>query len=194
MKKLLLIALSTFAASANAWEPTFYLGGNYSATQFEPNWIYSNFTIKSLEGVAGVQLLDYLSVEGRIGAGLGEDKEFAKLYTQEIVDDEGNGTGEYGWVRADMTAGVKYYGSFYLKPHLSNEKASFYALIGYTSIEMDLSVPAIVEDESEADVSYGIGATFRISEDVDFVMEWKKIINAGTYSIRGGAIGFNYRF
>lgn len=190
MKKLLLIALSTFAVSAHAWEPTFYLGGNVGSAQINPNRVYSNFSMQSLEGVAGVKLFKYVAVELRGAVPLGVDSEWAKtgINFNDPDDDEDD-----EWVVSYMQAGLEYYGSFYLKPFVANEKASLYGLLGYTSVGLDFE-PGLADDDTDAGPSWGIGFTYKLSPKVDFVLEWKEIIAADNFNIAGGAAGFTYSF
>lgn len=175
MKKLLLIALSTFAVSAHAWEPTFYLGGNLSSSQFKADQAPSdNFTVLSFEGVAGVNLFDFLAVEGRAGAGIGDDS----------VTNGAN----------TSTVAIDYLASFYVKPYLANDKATLYGLIGYTSVGVDTNDPSLSSEDTADGLGYGVGFTYHISPEMDFIMEWKTAVNADEFDISGGTVGLTYSF
>jgi outer membrane autotransporter protein len=168
MKKLLLLGLSSLALTAHAWQPTLYVGGGASSWQFHPHQFGYNYTIGTLEGIAGVELSPYTSVEARLGAGLNSARE------------------------AGVEMEANYFGSLYFKPQLRNEKASLYGLLGVTSVDMDVS--AGLGSDTYTDMSYGIGVSFVINPNVDFIAEWRKLINADEFDARGGTIGFNYRF
>lgn len=225
MKKLLLIAFSTFAVSANAWEPQFYLGSNMSSTQFTPTPYFSNFTVTSLDGLAGVILLPHVSVEGRFGIGLGDEQENAKLGGSKQLDslgveiEDGDGNPIYDPIRAPMTLKTNYYASVYFRPFISNETATLYGLIGYSTFDYELSLPngatfdreveladgstippgsfpagTVASDGSEGGASFGVGVSFVVTKNVDMTAEWKKIVNADDFSVEGGSVGFTYKF
>lgn len=184
MKKLLLVALSTFAVSAHAWEPawepTYYAGSSVAFWQYkqsDPDVINANLSVQSLEGVAGVRLTPYTSVEARAGAGLNTARE---------LTDEGTGHAELK---------MNYFGSVYFRPHLTNEKASLYGLIGMSTVSIEAAMPGatLAEGETTA-VSYGIGVSFVMNPNVDFTAEWKRLINAEAFDMRGGSVGFVYKF
>jgi opacity protein-like surface antigen len=179
MKKLLLLSLSTLAMSAHAWQPTYYLGSGFSSWQLSPHeGTSSTFSIRSLEGMAGVELTPYTAVEVRLGAGVSSSRVYIRNENGDIS-------------KADME--VPYYASLYFKPQIRNEKASLYGLLGYTS--MDLSIgEGVALDDSFADLSLGIGVTFAINEHFDFNAEWKKLIMSEDFDMRGSTIGFTYRF
>ena len=169
MKKPLLAALSTFAISAHAWEPTYYVGSSLASWQYkqtEPA-VDHNFNVTSAEGLAGIKLSPYTSLEVRAGAGLNTARE------------------------AEFEVEMNYFGSLYFKPHLSNENASLYGLIGMTTVSIDGNSGA--EDETSA-VSYGVGVSFVMSPHCELTAEWKKLINADAFDMRGGSVGFIYKF
>lgn len=182
MKKLLLIALSTFAVSAHAWEPTYYAGSSLAAWQYKqnnPTPVDSNFSLYSIEGVAGVTLTPYTSVEARAGFGLNTGRE---------ATNSGLGHSEVE---------MPYFGSLYFRPHLTNEKASLYGLLGMTTVSLEtVTYEATTNSRSEevSALSYGIGVSFVASPNIDVTAEWKKLINAEAFDIRGASLGFVYRF
>lgn len=180
MKKLLLAALSTVAmSSAYAWEPTYYAGSNVAFWQYKQHdaTINANLSVRSLEGLAGATLTPYTSVEARFGLGFNTARE---------ANDAGTGFAELE---------MPYFGSLYFKPHLTNEKASLYGLVGVTMVATEASLPGgnPLETETTA-ASYGIGVSFVINPRVDFTAEWRRLINADAYDMRGGSVGFVYKF
>lgn len=208
MKKLLLIALSTVAVSAHAWEPEIYVGANGAAWQYDHSVASKDFTINSLEVVAGLRLTDYIGIEARFGAGMNtarSDKITGYDFSGDNPATPNVDESTPGRVTIDsyeVEAGG--YGSFYFKPMISNEKATLYGLLGYTSIQIEQSgtqagtvagdPPPVNFDDTEGDLSYGIGVSFKMTERTEITAEWKKLINAADFDMRGGSIGFIYQY
>lgn len=179
MKKLLLaastLALSTFAVGANAWEPAFYAGGNLTSSQYSrdaPEDSAARFTILAVDAMGGADLFKYLAVEARLGIGYNEDSA--------------------GWADEKHDLRESYYASFYLRPQVKNERAALYALVGATAAEISSSNPDY--EESDAGPSFGVGVSFVVSPTVDVSLEWKQHIKTDDYNIKGGSVGFIYKF
>lgn len=197
MKKVLLIAaLSTAAASAQAWEPEVYLGGGPSFWLYKHENIGANFAITTVDGVAGLKLFEYLAVEAKAGLGLNQarDEDTITMYDEAtgVVLSEDVYNNE-----AELEAFV----SFYLKPMISNEKATLYGLLGYTMVDMehyrqaaDGSSSETVFDDTADDLSYGVGASWIMGTHTELTAEWKKLINADDFDFRGWSVGFTYTF
>lgn len=202
MKKLLLIALSTFAISAQAWEPTYYVGGSLGSPIFNSTTYRANFHVLTLEGVGGAVLLPYLAVEARLGVGLGEGNE--DVFVGYAVNDTGDYLNIFGEITTDplefvqvketMDVEINYYASAYLRPFVANEKATLYGLLGFSSFGLDSSEPGMLENTSESGLSYGLGCSFTMNEHLEITAEWKKMLNADDFDIAGGTVGFTYAF
>src|SRR5690606_34143991 len=178
MKKLLLVALSTFAVSAHAWTPGFYAGSNYGTyqlTQSNPA-LDANFTVLTVDAVAGIKVLPYVTFEARVGAGLNRDSE--------TPPDLG--------IRVEIE--TKYYGSLYFRPELRNDRASLYGLLGYTTMELDGEPQSANSETTQDGLSYGLGMGFVMHERVDLRVEWKRLLNADSIGVRGASVGFTYSF
>ncbi len=179
MKKVLLILLSTCAASAHAWKPEFYAGSNYGSFQFEQSEprIDANFTMLTLDVMAGIRVMPYVTFEGRVGTGLNRDSETVPPETGTRIEVE-----------------TKYFASVYFRPELRNDKASLYGLLGYTTMEFD-GEPQTASSETKQDgLSAGIGIGFVVHERVDVRLEWKRIVDSDSMGARGGSVGFTYTF
>lgn len=187
MKKLLLIALTTFTASAHAWEPELYAGSNVGFWQYKQSDVFSSFTLHSIEGLVGMTLFPNLAIEARAGAGLTTGRE----HGTGLADD-----GQGAEVEIDMYTQIQtdYYASAYFRPFLKNDKASLYGLIGVTTIAMDNLYNGSSWSPTETDMSFGVGVSFVMTPSVDVTAEWKKLINSDEFNIRGGTIGFTYSF
>lgn len=178
MKKLLLIALATSAMSAHAWEPNLYAGSNFSSWQYTQSRpaLGSNFNLWTLEGVAGVELFPYVTLEGRAGVGLNNDR---------LIPE-----GSAQMVGIEAT----YFGSVYFRPVLENDKASLYGLLGYTSMEFEGTVDEVAGSYSHDGLSLGMGVSFVMNDKVDFHAEWKQLLDAESVRVRGASVGFTYTF
>ncbi len=193
IKKLLTIglttaALSSFSIAAQAWEPTFYAGGNIGSAQHDSHKGSGPFTVLSIEGLGGINLLPYLSVEARFGLGYNEDRRESGRAWDPINEE---------WATAassDLGYDLRenYYASIYLRPSWSNETASIYGLLGATTVELS-SNQAWLED-SDTGASYGFGVSFKINSKVNVNAEWKKQISAEDFDIEGATVGFIYNF
>lgn len=216
MKNLLLAALSTVAISAHAWEPDVYVGANGASLQYKHQSVGTNFTINTLEGVAGMRLHEYIAVEARLGFGANTARGDTLSVVTSVFDNsettEVDET-EFTITSADYEVKSAGYASIYLKPMISNEKASLYGLFGFTNVEVEhtgvvntmitdadgnvlssSTAEGALFDDSEGNLSYGFGASFHLWEKVELNAEWKKLVNGDEFDMRGGSIGFLYKF
>lgn len=194
MKKLLLLGLSTFAISAHAWEPSYYAGAGFSPWKVNSQTTYLDYSIQTIDGFAGIVLFPHISLEVRAGAGINEGRD--TLYY--VIPETDPETNELVDVLYSATASteIKYFASAYFRPFISNDKASLYGLLGVTTVQIDSNEYAIdlPRDDTENAVSYGIGVSFAMTPNIDVTAEWKKLINADDFDVRGGTIGFAYKF
>lgn len=182
MKKFLLIALSALSVSANAWEPKLYTGANLASWQFTQTGFPMNFNITTVEGLAGIELFSYLALEARVGAGVTTGRDNQYFYNE--ADDE-------IFISDTYEVRVRQYASVYLRPKIENEKASLYGLLGITTMDLDTDTGGT---SSDTDATFGFGVSFVMSPNVDLTAEWRKLINAENFDLRGGSIGFTYSF
>ena len=194
MKKLLLLGLSTFAISAHAWEPSYYAGAGFSPWKVNSQTTFLDYSVQTLEGFAGIVLFPHISLEVRAGAGINEGRE-SYYYIEQETDPDTNETVD-ALFHTTATAEVKYFASAYFRPFISNDRASLYGLLGVTTVQIESNASAIdlPQDDSENAVSYGVGVSFAVNKNFDVTAEWKKLINADDFDIRGGTIGFAYKF
>lgn len=182
MKKFLLIALSTFAVSANAWEPELYTGANLASWQYTQTGFPMNFNVTAVEGLAGIGVLPYLAVEARVGAGITAGRDNWESYDEDTEE----------WFISDtFEIRVRHYASIYLRPKIENEKASLYGLIGLTTLDLDTDTGG---SSSDTDATFGFGVSFVMTPNVNITAEWRKLINAENFNLRGGSVGFTYSF
>lgn len=182
MKKLLLLGLSTFAFSAHAWEPSYYAGAGFSPWKVNSQVTPLDYSVQTIDGFVGINLFPYISLEARVGGGINEGRDNFYYLDGENIMEQRTGTE------------ISYYASAYFRPYLANERASLYGLLGVTTIELDTNSPGLPSEEAETAASFGIGVTFTMTPNINVVAEWKKLINADDFDIRGGTIGFAYKF
>lgn len=188
MKKLLLLGLSTFAMSAHAWEPSYYAGAGFSPWKINSQVAPVDFSVQTLDGFAGIVLFPHISLEARVGAGINEGRD--TVYFVGVDPD----TDEEGIYELRLGTEITYYASAYFRPFISNDKASLYGLLGVTTVELESNTPNMPNGDTENAASFGFGVSFSMTPNIDVVAEWKKLINADDFDIRGGTIGFAYKF
>lgn len=202
MKKLLLLGLSTFAISAHAWEPSYYAGAGFSPWKVNVQSVPVDFSIQTLDAFAGILLFPHISLEARVGAGINEGRDTYYFWGDLIDEDTGLPVIDAETMEpvqalyaAPLTAEITYFASAYFRPFISNERASLYGLLGVTTVDMDTNFDGLTaEESSETAASFGFGVSFSMTPNIDVVAEWKKLINAEDFDIRGGTIGFAYKF
>lgn len=182
MKKLLLLGLSTFALSAHAWEPSYYAGAGFSPWKVNSQVAPLDYSVQTIDGFVGINLFPYISLEARVGGGINEGRD-------NFVYEDGDSIME---LRTGTE--ITYYASAYFRPHITNERASLYGLLGVTTIELDTNSPGLPSEDTENAASFGIGVSFVVTPKINVVAEWKKLINADDFDIRGGTVGFAYKF
>lgn len=196
MKKLLLLGLSTFAISAHAWEPSYYAGAGFSPWKINAQTSYLDYTVQTLDGFVGINLFPYISLEARAGAGINEGRDTLYFYGLADDDDDPATPPVEALLAGTATAELTYYASAYFRPHITNEKASLYGLLGITTVEIDSNEYSVdmPKGDTENAASFGIGVSFSMTPNIDVIAEWKKLINADDFDVRGGTIGFAYKF
>jgi opacity protein-like surface antigen len=182
MKKLLLLGLSTFAISAHAWEPSYYAGAGFSPWKVNSQAISLDYSVQTIDGFVGINLFPHISLEARVGGGINEGRDSYYYLDGGDIMELRTGTE------------ITYYASAYFRPYIANERASLYGLLGVTTIELDTNSPGMTSEDTENAASFGIGVSFSMTPNIDVVAEWKKLINADEFDIRGGTIGFAYKF
>ncbi len=138
-------------------------------------------TVTNVEGKYGLHFSPNMSVELRIG--------FAKEENE--VNDLGN----------DFQIELDYYTSVYIKDALPlTNWFELYALLGYTRAKLlgtVTSADGTFSDktrDTDSDLSYGLGATFRFSDSIISNLEWKRLIDGDLFEISGFALGLAYKF
>jgi Outer membrane protein beta-barrel domain len=122
----------------------------------------------------GQELNPYLALEGRLGGGLGSDQS----------------QGYRASVQALYAGYVK--GILPMTPWLSG-----YALAGVAGVELHRNYPDF--NTSDAGVSFGVGAEFKLQPRTSLTLEWVRLLNGTNdhvydYTADQVAVGINWRW
>lgn len=164
-----LMSGSVFAG--NAGES--YVGGQFSRITYEESDV-DELHPTALIGRIGHFATDYIAFEARLGTGLS--------------DDDITVSGIKATLEVDSLVGL------YALAHLPlGERASVYALGGFTRADGTFSAQGVSVSEEETGVSYGVGfqakATDSLAGNVEYVSYLDK-----SYSVSAISVGLNYHF
>ena len=146
---MLVLTVVLFAVPALALGP-FYIGANYAMTTIgaDDAGLPDEFDVQATTLSAGLHLLDFLSVEARVGFGAGDDT--------------------VGSVNAEMD---EMYG-LYLRGVIPIGMFKPYVIAGYTSA--DFSYNSSSEDDS--DISYGLGLDLMLGDSLALNAEYMRLM------------------
>lgn len=179
MKKLLLVALATFAVAAQAEEDRFYAGGGVGFWNVSQNGHDNLFNVSSIEGLAGINVWRMINIEGRLGAGI-ED-------SGELATNKQDGT-------LDTEVSLKSYASLYVKPELKNDIAKLYGLLGVTRLDADSTNAKTDRSLSLTGLSFGVGMGFQLSTSSVINIEYRRLVQDSDYRFSGFSVGFDIAF
>lgn len=135
----------------------------------------TDFDLNILDLRLGVEMLDWLHIEGRVAYGLN--------------DKSSNGI-EFS---INRMAGV--YGVLRLPNQSKDDLIRPYALAGVTYGEVDFLIPGIVRDrETETDLSYGIGTNIGITNSIDLFVEFMQYLDKNGLDFSGIGVGVKFDF
>lgn len=164
---ILAAALST-AGFAQAQE--MYVGGNYAMLEYSEDGISDEASPDAIYGRFGVFFNENISLEGRLGLGVGEDEITAFSIPVDVSVET-----FYSIIgRAGFEAGDVFYP---------------YVAIGYTRGEVEAEAAGFSVSESESDVSLGVGADFRVSDAVSVNLEYMNYYDKDGAELSGFALG-----
>jgi opacity protein-like surface antigen len=125
------------------------------------------FTPSALIVKAGYELLPFVAVEFRLGTGIT------------------SGTRESFDIKREVDVGALYGG--YLKLQTGHKEFNPYIMVGYTSLELDITGPVVSGNGDDDDISYGIGVEAALSDRLYFNLEYMQYFDKD--DITGRAIG-----
>jgi opacity protein-like surface antigen len=176
-----LFALMTIPAFASAQDaaPKAYVGGNYVFVTYDEDGFAEDIDMGALVAKVGAKINPYVSAELRAGFG--------------VADDSATVNGVTGEIEVDYLVGG--YGVL----GIPNETPVYpYVVLGFTKGELTASVRgpggSASASASETDFSYGVGANFDVSTNVQMNAEYMNYIDKDGAEISGISLGASYLF
>ncbi len=127
------------------------------------------FTPSALVLKAGYELLPFIAVEFRLGAGIT------------------SGTRDSFDIKREIEVGALYGG--YLKLQTGHKEFNPYIMVGYTSLQLDINGPVASTDGDDEDISYGIGIEAALSDRLYFNLEYMQYYDIDDITARAIGIG-----
>lgn len=124
----------------------------------------------------GYNVVDFIAIEGRVGAGLTSDSN--TLWGEEVD------------VELDMLAGLYAVG----RVPLAESNISLYGVLGYTYIEASEEVLGFSATAYESGVSYGAGLQAQLTPTVSANLEYMSYLDKSDYDITAIGVGVNYHY
>ncbi len=134
-------------------------------------------TAKNLRGIVGYELHPHVALEGLLSLGVGDA---SATVSGDPVD-----------TRVDRVVGL------YVKPKLAvSQDIELFARLGYarTKVTSTLTATGEAESESVSDVSYGLGASYRINERWSAVVDYMHYSEKYGTRLQGWAVGLRLKF
>lgn len=180
MKQLLTALILAAVLVAGAWSNTAqaqgYVGMSYVKSTIDIDGL-GEADIGALDLRFGRMVNDYVGFEGRIGFGVA-DEEVSVCY--------------YYCVSGDI--GLKHYFGAYMRAHLAPPGGfAPYILLGVTQGTLEASTNGYSDDDSDSDVSFGIGIDAG-GKDASFTIEYASLFDKDGVALDGVSIGFVTRF
>ena len=169
------LILAGMATPALAAEPgDTYLGGGFGMVTYEEQGL-PEAEPSALVGRLGYHITSNIAIEGRLGFG--------------ISDDDINFAGVPVAVEVDQLVGAYAVGYLPLA-----EAFSLYGLAGFSYGEGSASAAGYSLDDDDTDFSYGVGATFDVTQNVAGYIEWAQYFDESSYEVTGITLGASYHF
>lgn len=185
------VSITTASLSFAAEEPDFGLYGGMDYQFVRVNGEYENFDVNALGFLGGKALNDHWAIEGYFSLGLGDD---SKSSTRGCVEET---------FELDNLLGLQIKGHTQLSADLS---AWFTFGIAQTSVSSSVRNACPINvgfrgygaDESESDLSYGLGGELRVTPDssitLGFIQYYDDGIGSDELTVRGINLGFRVNF
>lgn len=160
-----LLAASIVSASCAASAAELYAGGGVAVLDAD------EVTLNAVYGRFGAFFNENISAEARLGLGVGDDSfGGAKVELDNF----------YGvYVRGGIPAGEVFYP---------------YAVLGYTKGKTSFSGGGFSDSNSDSDLSYGIGADFKVTESLKINAEYLSYLDKDEAEITGVSVGVAFSF
>lgn len=194
MKKAVLAAATILAANAAVAAPQKYAGGALHFGVYDEDGLTEKFDSQGISINFGLEFNENLALEFRYMKG------FSNKTKQFALSDEPDFT-----FKGETSLDDGF--SLLLKPMLpvSNGKGTLYGLIGYSKINLDLSIESVSAfgntafvSESTSDsgsgLSIGLGAAYNLNEANALHIEWINYANEDEATYSAVNLGFNHKF
>lgn len=190
MKKQWLLGVAFLAAGAQAEQFDYYAGAGLGIWNFTEKSHNKVFNVSSLEVQGGLTFWNWLSLEGRLGAGVEGSTELTGY------KENGNTLPQ----NTELT--LDNYASLYVKPELRNDIAKLYALLGFSSVSSSTESTKLDSASTKngsnsntiSGLSFGVGMGFQMSEAAVINLEYVRLVQDSGFRYNGYNVGFNYRF
>jgi hypothetical protein len=143
------VAVSAFSTVAMAGG---YIGGGGAMINYDVGGV-GDTDLGLIYGVLGSQLNENFALEVRAGTGF-SDGDIAVFGTEFDIELD------------------KYVGAYLKIGAPINENFYPYAIVGYTRAELTVTGGGFSDSESDSDTSFGLGARFGSSSDMNFAVEY----------------------
>ncbi|MBY6019574.1 porin family protein [Ferrimonas balearica] len=162
-------AMISVPAAANLDQGYGYIGGQLN--YFDLDTGLGSVNPMALTFLGGYQFNPYLALEGRIGVG--------------VTDDDLTIWDETVSVEVDH-----YYAGYLVGTLPLTDWVSVYGLLGYAETKISASSGGNSADESDNDLSYGLGLKMNASENAGFTLEYIELYD----DVSSLNLGFTYQF
>lgn len=181
----LVFVLASMSGNAFAGlTPGAYAGIQYAIADFSFEGVSQEFSPTALVGRVGSNLNQYVSIEGRLGIGLSEDK----VTVTDVVN-----TASVS-IEIDTLIGLYGVGRLPL-----GKSSSIYALAGFTQVDVTASASVTGTgsasfSDDESDLSYGVGADIGIGYNLWVNVEYVQYLDKSDVEASAIAVGVRFGF
>ena len=172
------LACSGAFAQSKSKDDAAYIQLGYNSTQYNLDGISGLSNANSLAITLGKNMAENYAIEGIYASGMGDSTTTAPGTT----------------VNVKLTSS---YGLF-LKPKMMvSDAVELFARVGYFNAKASLSVPAapaLNTDSSGTSLSYGMGASMKITDAIYGSLDWMQWYKKDGADIKGMGLSIGYKF
>lgn len=179
-------------ASGSAFSASYYAGVGITNNEFENK----DVSLRTLEGLVGLNQNEFLGWEARVGFGLDSDVLSYSIDEPEVVD-------ENLYVASDVK--ISYSFGLFVKPQYAFKNIKFYSLLGYSKVNLKAdnfratlngqAIDLSEFDDSEQNTFDEEGLTFGIGAGLlqgrhSLNLEWRRVDSG----VDTDSLGVNYQY
>lgn len=162
-----LLALANNVSAADTLSPSLYAGASAVYVTYSED---DDLDLGAIVGRFGTQLNEIVALEARLGTGVSDDS----LY--------------------GISLDLNYMYGIYAKAGFEANGFYPYAVLGYTKGELEASYSGYHYNESDNDLSYGVGVDYALTDRVSGNIEYMSYMDKDDYELNGFSAGFTYKF